>query len=258
MFDTSKYIINSKLKSYKYKVEESKKVIDEMFDMSKKPYIAWSGGKDSTALVYLITQDMGFKNTLIFCQKDDCDFPDEMDYVSGLIDKYKLNCDIIQPSESMWNYIVEHKVDLLNEIHKKSNDVTKKFFTECINKFLKKHTPDCAVMGLRKYESKARLFNFYKHKHLYHCKYDNLLHCNPISNWTYTDVFSYMIEKDIPILPLYKKVDLLKGEDSIRKSWWIPSSTNVQLFGGVVFLKTHYPELYNKLREFFPEIACSV
>ena len=254
MFDERKYKLNAKLSSFKNKVEKSKKIIEEMMTKCKKPYIAWSGGKDSTALVYLITQEVGYNDILIFCEKDDCDFPDEKGYVQNLIQKYKLNCDIIEPEISMWNYIIQHKTDLDDDIHAKSNNITKKFFLECIKRFTDKHNPDGVFMGLRNQESKARFFNFIKKGAFYMTDYDNLYHCNPLSKWTVNDVFSYMIINDIPILPVYKKVSSIRQAEEIRKSWWIPSGLQIQR-GYVLFLRKEYPELYQKLKRHFPKVA---
>jgi len=254
MFDTKKFILNSKLSNFKKKIEETKTIVNKVMTQCYKPYIAWSGGKDSTALMYLITQDLGYKDILIFSQKDDCDFPDEKTYIENLTDLYHLNTEIVEPKESMWEYILKHK-DLDNDIHKKTNEVTKIFFLKCIKQFIDKHNPDCVFMGLRNEESKARRINYYLKGDTYFTKYDeSIMHCNPLSKWTATDVFSYMVTKHIPILPLYTKYNILKDAESLRKSWWIPTGEQIKR-GWVLFIKKEYPELYRKLKAHFPEVA---
>lgn len=257
MFDTKKYILNSKLNTYKRRIEESQKIISETLDKVEKPYIAFSGGKDSTVLTHFITQKMGYKDILLFSQKDDCDFPEEKEYTENLIKIWNLNCEIVEPEESVWDYIISHKMSIDKDIHTHTHELTKKFFIECINKFIKKHNPDCVFMGLRNQESRARRMNYYIKGVTYSTKYDNLIHCNPLSLWKVEDIFSYLITNDIPIMPIYKKANSIKEAEEIRIAWWLPSGIHIS-FGYVLFLRTEYPELYEKIRQYFPEIAGAV
>jgi 3'-phosphoadenosine 5'-phosphosulfate sulfotransferase (PAPS reductase)/FAD synthetase len=219
------------------------------------PYITWSAGKDSTALVYLITQEMGHKDMLIFCQKDDCDYPGEKEYVLELIQKYSLNVEIVEPEESMWEYVCSNDIDLRYNIHAKSNIITKKFFLSCINRFMGAHPEiDGYFMGLRADESKSRSINYAKRGMLYYKKTDNKIVCNPLSLWTVYDVFAYLVGNNVPILDVYLKTSCYQTAEKIRKAWWLPDIANKITEGGMLDLKVNYPELYFKLIRNKPEL----
>ena len=254
MFNKRQYLKNAKLISFKDKVRYSKDLIHSVMDKIKNPYVAWSAGKDSTALMYIITQDCGYKDSLIFSEKDDCDFPDEKDYLLKLKQKYNLNLEIVEPKESMWEYLIKNKIDLQESIHKKQHEITKKFFIECIERFKSNHPEiDGYFMGLRNEESKYRLMNYAQRGEFYFKKSEQLWVCNPLSKWSATDIFSYLLINKVPILSVYLKASNIRLAENIRKSWWMPAGSNIR-YGGITFLKMEYPELFIKLIKAFPEL----
>lgn len=257
MFDERKYRLNAKLSSFKKKVEKSKKIIEEMMDKCKKPYIAWSSGKDSTAMTYLILEEMGYKLKL-FSEKEDITFPDEIKYIKMMVKKYRWDVDIISPDISTWDLLLlPQNKDIFNKKHHTKlidkNGNKRNLFDECIKKFKEYYKPDGVFLGIRADESKARRIHIRKKGYTYHTKYDDLYHCNPIAFWNSKDVFSYLISRSIPILPLYYKTTTEQVE-RLRNGNWIPFGLSIQ-FGDVLFLRKEYPELHQKLKKHFPEVA---
>jgi 3'-phosphoadenosine 5'-phosphosulfate sulfotransferase (PAPS reductase)/FAD synthetase len=258
MLDYNYYKLYSNLYSFKKKLDYSCNLITKVIKKSKTPYIAWSGGKDSTALMYLITQYLGYKDILVFCQKDDLDFPNEIDYINRLSKKYDLNLKLYTPLESVFDYIINNNIDVISkDIHDKSNIITKKFFLSLIKKFIKIYNPDTVFMGLRIEESGNRRMNYVVNGDSYYCKYDKMGHCNPLSMWTTDDIFSFLIINNVEIFELYNTAITIKDADNIRKSWWLP--TNYLIGDGQVrFIKENYPNLFNKLKENYPELSAIV
>jgi 3'-phosphoadenosine 5'-phosphosulfate sulfotransferase (PAPS reductase)/FAD synthetase len=248
-YDEKLFLMNSKLNRFKRLVEKAKGIVHKMFEVSN-PYIAWSGGKDSTALVYLVTQDCGYKDTIVWTVFDDCDYPDLRQYMDMIVEKYNLVSMFYENEESVWDYLVKHKVDLRTEdVFQMSSYINKIFYEKYIYEFLNSHPGLSGLfMGLRTEESNARLWNFKTKSSLYYTNYDSMWHCNPLSEWKLEDVFTYLLINNVPVFPLYKKEPVWDLHD-IRTDWWLPSghAYEKQLF----FLQKEYPELYKKfIRDF--------
>lgn len=236
--------VYSTLPLFQKKVEQSKKVIAEFLNIVEKPYVAWSGGKDSTALVLMVRE---FGNIPAMSEKDDLDYPGEEEYIKEIAERFDIDLHIIKPEVSLFEWMLENEESVVEEIHARSAELSKKYFYALIDRFVEEGGYDSTFLGLRAYESTGRLMNF-KTRGFYYQKKNGIWICNPLSLWKTIDVYAYLYIKGVEPLYVYKY-----DPENTRKSWFLPGENARN--GAAFVLKERFPELYYKLVKKFPEVG---
>lgn len=209
----------------------------------------WSGGKDSTAMVHLVKSTGA--NCSVYSEKDDLDFPGELEYVQLLAGRYSLDLHILTPPVSPSQWFQEHASELIagEDLHSRAAELSKTCFYSVVEEASRGHK--AIMLGLRKYESAGRKMNRVTRGPIYQ-KRNSQWVCTPIVDWQGIDVYAYLVSQDIPILDVYRCVAFMHKDDPsrVRKSWWIPGSNT--RYGGVSWLRHYWPSLYRQLVDWMP------
>lgn len=206
-------------------------VIQEFLSIRKNPYIAFSGGKDSTVMMYLVSL-LGNKEIPVFTQGDDLDFPDKEGHCRGVVDMLGF---------SNYSYVYSD-VSAMEQIGKERITGT---FWEVIEKYREEIRADGVFMGLRAQESKARTFVAKKKGVIYDVR-DDVTRCLPVLYWRAEEIFAFIIQKDLPFHSIYDKSDLIeKYPHEMRFSWMY--SPRFSQWGALIVLKKMYPDLARRL-----------
>lgn len=245
--DIKKYVLNSQMDSYKRHVEQARVLILQAISLDISWYVAWSGGKDSTVLAHLCNaMNPGIS---VWSEKDDCDFPGELEYIKETAMMYGWDLDITYLE--LWDKIAQYNI--CEDIHSRGTALSDKYFYSAIA--IQESQYDGVFLGLRKGESYARLMNFAQRGYIYRRK-NGKYTCIPLANWTATDIFSYLIINEIPILDIYFKTKFVGSPENIRKSWMLPGKQARK--GYCCWLKYYYPEWFARLASIYPEVKSYV
>ncbi len=100
-----------------------------MMEIRPRAYIAYSGGKDSTALLHLASS-MGVYRAMSV--KDDLDFPGELEYVTKMAKRCNVKLDIINPPESLQEWLKNNggRFYVDDNFHSRSYEFSNKFYLE--------------------------------------------------------------------------------------------------------------------------------
>ena len=107
------------------------------------------------------------------------------------------------------------------------------------------------LLGLRKFESKARLRNRAFNGPVYQ-RQDGHHVAQPLCDWDGLTVFAYLFTHEIPVLPVYRCVRFAKRPDQVRKSWWMPGQSAQH--GQTIWLRTYWPSLWERACELIPDM----
>lgn len=243
------YLFYSETKEHKNKVIKSVDICSNYLLGGGVFSVNVSGGKDSMAMAHLVNLIRpGIK---MVSEKDDLDFPGEIEYLNNVKSSFKWNLEIISPDVSLWENL--KSFDLREDMHSKGTNFSETYFYGLLRDYQKRNAVDHIFLGLRCEESKGRLWNFKKNGHIYFNKSWGHFVCQPLALWKGKDVFAYLFSNDIPILDVYFKNALAEPEQ-IRKSWVIPSAQTKD--GQMAWLKFYYPEIFNKLSKIQPTLRC--
>lgn len=217
----------------------------------KYPYLSLSGGKDSTAMAFIVNEaaiqvNRSFR---VWCHLSDASFP-------GTIETVKAICERIQRPLNLYQCPVS-AFEMVKNKQKRPFGKSGCFFNS-IREYAK--NKDLCFVGVRACESKRRMKAAHVHGAVYQSKsMGNVTTCAPLQWFQLEDVAAALYEFQAPIHPIYRKQAIDNGKNVNDETQWIRlnyiTSKDLLNKGTAVFLKLNYPELYNKLRAAYPEVG---
>jgi 3'-phosphoadenosine 5'-phosphosulfate sulfotransferase (PAPS reductase)/FAD synthetase len=138
-------------------------------------------------------------------------------------------------------------IDRTDTDHQKVVSILKK---DKGTQWAKEHGFGGVFLGIRKDESVGRRWNLTVRTPLY--QVNGFWHCCPLADWTYRDVFAYLISNNIQYPAFYDFEDMGMTREWIRNSSWV--STDGAAKGQIAWLRKHYPKQYKELSARFPEV----
>jgi phosphoadenosine phosphosulfate reductase len=222
-----------------YRINESKAIIRQFLDKVKNPYVAFSGGKDSTVMLHMVSQIDN--NIDVFTERNDMDFPDKMKLCDKIIDICNIN-----------NYYEGHteRINLLDGSG----------WFKVIKEFVISGNYDGCFLGLRAEESKGRritiakkgvIYNYAKSNYAKSRGLESVMTCLPMARWKAQEVFAYIIKNNLPYHKIYD-CDDFKSPHEIRMSWiYIASIDEAKTCeideSSIMIYKKYFPEIFEKL-----------
>jgi len=220
------------------KIKEAHATIEKALEVMKNPYIAWSGGKDSTIVVHMVIQHK--PDILVVHWDADCDFPETVEYMERLCREWKLNFLSVKTKPLLQ---VVAKYAYTEECGKMA---LRYCVYEPIKKTVKEFGLDGCFLGVRQEESYRRSKLLRAQGKLFFNKGYGIWQCLPIGWWTVEDVWRYYAFTKIPLNPLYDR-DLLDDKDQLRVSYFAGGVNRER--GRFVTLKFYHLGLYNRIRQ---------
>lgn len=225
----------------------SREVIRRFLEKCKKPYLSWSGGKDSTVLLYLTLKEKPDIEVIYF-DADSC-LPDGWEYMMRLVDEWNLNFRVMK-TRPILDVLAEYGID-----HPGIDYRTMKATVYEPVKQLCSEGYDGSLIGIRAQESSGRRWGAKKYGELFWAKGYQMWECWPMLHWKTEELWLYIDHFRIPYHPAYDKTRF-EPRERIRVSYWA-GETNRQ-FGRYKWLEYYYPELFQKLVETCPEVKSFV
>jgi FAD synthetase len=185
------FMTHSRTEPYRTKLEEANQIIKSV---QGKAYVAFSGGKDSLCVLSLVSQIRG--NIPVMHQ----DFGRQK--VPYYLEK--------ETEEIAYKFTTNYRV--FKTMNDNLGASYKKLFGEIIPSYVKAGYEIC-FLGLRKEESSHRRIRIKNNINLSQIK-----EIYPIQNWSWLDVWAYIVSNNLPYLSIYDKYGDVLGWDKVRYS----------------------------------------
>lgn len=241
-----RFRLYSKLREHRWRVRQARQRVSDWLRKVNNPYVAFSTGKDSTCVLNLVREQAPTVLAVYF--DADCSFPESKQ--------------MLQETE---NVIIFPAIEPLLETFKRfggfdsgpelERETMRTTVWEPIKQLIEKYNFDGVAYGLRAEESHGRTMHAKCRGAVFQFKRDGLWGCQPIHDWTYNDVWAYIVGNDIPYCGVYDKMWNMPEEDQ-RLSYW--AGETKRRWGRWAFLKHNYPGLFNRFAAEFPEVRAYV
>jgi len=237
------YIFHANTTAFSKRIGEAYQNIKQHLTICDRFGVSLSTGKDSTLMLDLIVRaNKEAKKHLEFNFFDSgMEYPETYDMIETIEKKYNININIIEPELNM------------KELLTYANE--NKYFPGMFKEYLiDKPSMFCAenfklqmfFIGLRKEESKGRMFGLSKVKDGYYFsnKYNYYI-SYPIMDLTVKDVYAYCVKFQVPIHAIYTN-DKISLDIEKRRVGGYGGDTGYN-FGRYAYLQQTHPELYDEL-----------
>jgi len=204
-----------------------------------KSVVAWSGGKDSTLILYLVRQldptvDVVFNNTGV-------EYPETVRFVHELAAAWNINLIETKPKKTFWQCAKEYGFPDGTKHGKRRSPSCCYYLKERpMLDEIRTHGWEAVFDGVTAVESWIRMFNARDKGTCYFNKHWKIQKVHPILYWTEEEVFAFFESEKIPNNPLYSQGLVRVGcmGCTAYKTW-------------EATMATHNPKLYSiiKLRK---------
>jgi phosphoadenosine phosphosulfate reductase len=180
-------------------LHEARAIIERALESAQKPYIAYSGGKDSTVMAHLVLQYA--PDTMVL----------HWDYGRAFVPE-PIQREILRNARliGVRNLRIETS-PLYAKLGRRAQNVLGRHLIGRLLPQLAREGYDLAFVGLRKQESSKRAIRLRTNTAL-----SVIPECHPLANWDWRDVWAYIVTHNLPYLSLYDQRAELVGYNCVR------------------------------------------
>lgn len=217
------------------KIIKSNQLIDRILNNFKKPAIAWSGGRDSTTVLYLVLKkkpdiDVIWINTGV-------EFPECVKFIRDIKSKWSLNFHVAKPKKTFWETVDKYGWPMLGKggsgywwsraayLRKKGRiklakaTEVAKISAACCRILKEKPMKDlCSSLGIDSIilgnivsESRQRFLIWAQKGDLYYAKNEKRWKAWILAYWTKNDILRFHKLYNLPMSSIYRKGHLRNG-----------------------------------------------
>lgn len=245
----------------------TRKRIKFLFDNYDNIQLAYSGGKDSTVLFHLVNEEAKIRNRkfILYFQDQEAEYQGTIDIVEWAMTQPNVIPQWYQVPIFMTNaasheqlflwawgegeeWIREKHPIAIHSLPKKYPKRFYKFNLWVAQQNRKLKGSFVSIIGLRAEESPDRRFvMFGEDSDMFWLRRKTEPHkCYPIIDWSYTDVWKYLIEENLKYNKVYDKMYMLGGN---LRSFRVSNLVHEKAFRCLTDLQELEPETYDKLEK---------
>jgi phosphoadenosine phosphosulfate reductase len=214
-------------------------------------YVAWSGGKDSTALVAL-TRQVDPEVPVCFFDSG-LEFPETRAYITDLASRWRLNLHPIPATpdalsvliaSGRWNHDAPTPIGPVPDLHEA-------LIVRPSQVAHDRYGPG-ELWGLRAGESRTRRVALGRAGGAI-TRRDGTVACGPLWRWRTEDVWAELARRGIPENPVYSKLRRLGADQRSLRVGLVVDGNGLE-HGRVTWLRRGWPELYARLEAVLPRL----
>jgi len=245
------YRLRTKLPVYKRRVAFSLSAIEEYL-LRDTFYMSFSGGKDSLALLHLVSTIKAVPIVFIDSGAEldathNC--ISEIEALGHKVLRYYPKLSIVEMCKqaAFWGAETD------NEVTWKLSQWRETLLNEPARRALADTGVSAICLGLRKSENRGRLMMLNKYG-IEFVRQDGMKIFSPIANWHGDDVIAYCLENDLPISSEYlSPADSMRDRESRRTGTMLGTSGTTH--GRFQVFRREHPALWAKMLAEFPRLS---
>lgn len=237
-------LLHAQLKSFRYKVARAMRLVERALAQMPAPYVAFSGGKDSTVTLDLVRR---------IAPDTPAQYGHEQWILPETEELIRRTPNVVQTAlpdrHSEWYTVWDDPSDVPPGVIYVDRDIYTEFnYARELLGF------DGCFLGLRKEENSYRYLHLKRRGPLFHCERHGMLECCPIHDWTVMDVWAYIYSRDLDYNRAYDRLSEI-GVPLERQRIGPLSQWKALGYGQIAILKRGWPDLWNRFAAAFPEAS---
>lgn len=192
------FLERSRTPDHRRAVREAEDIIRGALERAQRPYVAFSGGKDSTVMMHMVLQQR--PSTMVL----------HWDYGRAYIPDL-IHAEILAIAASMGARLRLETSPLYEEQGRQAVGVLGKHMIGWLLPKLAREGYDVSFVGIRSAESGKRRRRIAAGKSLSVIK-----EYWPVASWSWLDVWAYIVGHDLPYLSIYDQTAPVIGYDQVR------------------------------------------
>lgn len=223
--------------------------------MGEPLYASVSGGKDSCAMVGIMVE-AGLGRFQCASADSWLCLPDSLPTSIAVADRFGLPLDVEEPARD--------PREALRAIPPSASvfepATMEVLLRECgsgnlMVNYAYKNGYRVGFVGLRADEARGRRMSLAVHGSLYQNTVDRAWRACPLHDWSARDVFAYLVSRDIPIHPHYRRCAEAGLDPEQQRIDWLIAPMIVAQRGALQVVRRLYPALWGELLSIRPEAA---
>lgn len=242
VIDRPEWRLRARLPAYRRRVARSLARVEDWRAQCRKPYVALSGGKDSTVVLALARRVDPDLTAAFF--DDEWQYPETETYLAGIPGLVRIaNTAYHAPGFTAWNYPVPPP-------HLPSGAIwTGK---ESGPDWLARHGFDGAAIGLRMDENTRRRVHIRSRGRLFERRDNGVWQCYPVAEWRAEDIWTYLADTATPYNAAY---DVMETAGIALERQRVGPIWTDQAYCGAELSRQLWPELWRRFVERHPAAA---
>lgn len=235
------YDAHGQLASTRARVERTCRWLDQVLTTCRSPYVSFSGGKDSLAVLGLMCCVRPASQVVVVTQADDLDWPWKRAYCHRVIAQLGItDYEYCESTVSARDQLVAGAARIRGT------------FRHVLRAYAQRRGHDAAILGLRAAESRGRQLSRARRGRDYRTR-EGLRHLLPLADWSALDVMAWIQQCGLPLAPVYEWDDDGVPPHERRMSW--PVMPDLMAHGEARLLQRHEPGLWNALVAAAPHLT---
>src|SRR4030042_3087727 len=199
----------SQIRQYQWRVEQARHRVSNWLEHVRNPYVAFSSGKDSTCVLALVKEQMPEVPAVYF--DADCSFPES----AKLVDR--VGAIRFETDEPFLDTLARFGFDAGDDLDRATMKST---VWNPIKRLIEQYKFDGVAYGLRSEENPKTSGRLARMRGpVFQYKRDGLWACQPIFDWTYNDVWAFVVSNGLYYCGTYDRMWDMPEEDQ-RISYW--------------------------------------
>lgn len=225
------------------KVAQAREIVATFLERAANPYVAFSGGKDSTVVLHLLREQA--PSTPAVFSDDEWNLPETTAFVAATPNCHKIAARIYHADWfTSWR---DGPARLPSGTHWIDTDRN-----DGLQAYARQMGYDGAALGLRADENSRRRTHLRANGTCFFAAVNGVWQCNPVAWWNDLDIWSYIVGNQLPYNAAYDRLAALGVPLSKRRIGPL-AVERVLGYGQLAILKRGWPELFNRFAAVFPE-----
>lgn len=233
--------IRANKKQFRRLLNDTLQTIESWLSKSKNPYVAFSGGKDSSVLLHLVR---AVNPSVAAMFSDDEYLLPETKMLVGRTPNLKKIASNVRHTDWFWSWQNTNSLPSDTEWIETTNDAA--------TEWAHRNGYDGVAVGLRSEENSYRKMAIKRYGELFFVQSKKLWQCWPLAWWTVEDIWSAIVSMNIPYNAAYDKMDEM-GISLDRQRIGPYANWRGVTQGQLTILKRGWPAEFSRFAKNHPE-----